>query len=137
MMEVVQVKKQLTDKIDSFILDEMSSRFGSRCWIEVVDENRKYASVYVRIGDRYVDGDYLKCLTIASIDIEPDYQQFGIFTHALKHCIEMTRMLHIGLVIESVLSEYVERVALVYGFRKIGENYYLFPNQDSEWGSAP
>lgn len=137
MMEVAQIKKQLTDKIDSFIFDEISSRFGSRCWLEVVDENRKYVSIYVRIGARYVDGDYLKCFTIATIDIDPDYQQFGIFTHTLKHCIEMTRMLHIVLVIESVLSNHVERVALAHGFRKIGENYYLFPNQDSEWGSAP
>lgn len=58
----------------------ISSLLGRRKWVEDPDGVLR---TYVRVGPRWLRGQALHTLTLASVDVREDYQRRGLFTRAL------------------------------------------------------
>lgn len=95
----------------------MRTAQNHRAWIS---DDHDIVRVYVRIGQRFVDGASLSALTLASIDVDEDFQHQGIFQALLrgmqKHLPDCGAQ---ALFVESVLSEHLPRVLARENFSRL------------------
>jgi GNAT superfamily N-acetyltransferase len=82
--------------------------------------------VYVRNTSRYSNGSLVKCLDVASIEVEPALQGRGLFRSWLRKAEEEAFKRGLSVFIESVLNPFLPEVLARYGYAEDRMNPHCF-----------
>lgn len=97
--------KEFQTKLEKLIADAKASPMKqSRAWLHA-NHHPKRGSIemYIRVGNRYVQGSYAPCITLASLEATPTGT--GLFTALLELTEAVAEANGLGLYIENVLTK--------------------------------
>lgn len=87
-------------------------------WLDINAGNSK---IYIRKSSRLVEGSIIRCIDIATIEIDEKYQQKGITKKLINEVMEILPVQYHGLYIENVMVPWLAEWFRRQGFDESGD----------------
>jgi hypothetical protein len=105
------------DQLKIFIENASESRFGKSEWLHF-----DFMQVYVRKGFHKIENKLCTCLDIASIEVDEEKQNQGLFKNFLLQAHDLNPW--DATYIENVLNPHLAKHLIKNGWIQIGESFY-------------